>query len=219
VNLNLKRSVTRNDVGLDETAGDRETIAREVERWTGRAAADMLTAVSERVRQLTLDPNPTYDSLHRGRRPSSDLLLGRALVWGCSAQAQVACHLVRASGIPAILAKSLEANWMMNPITDGTADGHVYLEILIDDVAQLWCPSSNRLLDVAQNPDGRVVYDKGGPDEVILSHHGSTWEAETRELAEGIRQHAAGQVSDLLARSQQTRAMVSRYSSTDFPEA
>src|ERR1044072_8088632 len=91
-----KRLVATNDLCLDDTAGDVAHIKGEAATWAGRPTLEILNEISKRVGSLRLDDPAYYESPHRGARKSSDLLEGNALTWGCSAQAQVACHLARA---------------------------------------------------------------------------------------------------------------------------
>lgn len=213
----MTRSVAQTDVDLDETAGDVSIIKGEVAAWAGRPALEALKQISQRIKTLSPDDPATYDSPHRGPRNSSDLLEQKARTWGCSAQAQVACHLARASGIPAILVKAVDLHWVNNPTADPRQfTGHVYLEVLIDGSSKFWDPGRNQFFDQSTNPDGRVVYDKGDPNAIVLSHHGTVWEDEAKDLAELI---VAGKVGDLIARSEATRAMAASYQKKPFPES
>jgi hypothetical protein len=105
---------------------------------------------------------------------------------GCSAHAQVACHLARACGTPAILVKTLNTRWIeQENHGDGKGIGHVYVEVLLHGKPCLWDAQGGRLHDYdgkTEVVEGRRIYQKGGPEELILSHHGPEWEAETARL-------------------------------------
>ena len=170
---------------LDRTAGNAETVTNEAITWNRGTPEGTLRAIDERVRRLE-DGNLSYTSPDRGYRTTSDML-ARNVVWGCSARAQVACHLARASGVPCILAKAVDETWIQRNLGDGLAEGHVYVEVLINGQPHLWDPGYGMVSDyvpgsVMVQGGLRRIYDKGGPDEVVLSHHGSEWEEETRRL-------------------------------------
>jgi len=119
----------------------------------------------------------------------------RGEVWGCSAHAQVACHLAQACEIPAILVKTLNHDWITRENAgDGRGSGHVYVEVIVDRVPALWDAQGGTLFEdydptATITPDGyrRSIYDKGSPDSVVLSHHGVQWEEETKRLFPSAR--------------------------------
>jgi len=91
--------------------------------------------------------------------------------WGCSAHAQIAGHLARACGIPAILVKTLDLKWIEHDNRgDGRASGHVYVEVLVDGKPLLWNAQGGRLhrhydpRSFSVTEGRQVIYDKGGPD-------------------------------------------------------
>jgi transglutaminase-like putative cysteine protease len=181
-------TVLPSDVNLDETAGDRsvlEGIAAGLKRPTVR---DTLAAIHEYLKvNLKKVKDPTYGHPSRGRKSSVEML--RSQAWGCSAHAQVACHLARACGIPAILVKALNVAWVEKENQgDGLGAGHVYVEVLINGKPALWDPEGGYLYEgydpmAAITPNGsHYIYEKGDPDVLVLSHHGPQWEEETRRL-------------------------------------
>jgi hypothetical protein len=126
---------------------------------------------------------------HPSRRRTTSVEILREGAWGCSAHAQVACHLARACGIPAILAKSLDVEWIKcGNQGDGRGKGHVYVEVLMGGKRCLWDAQRGELHEDYDPKSGLVpggarrIYDKGGPDALVLSHHGNEWEAETKRL-------------------------------------
>jgi hypothetical protein len=182
------RTVLPSDVNLDETAGDRsvlEGIAAGLKRPTVR---DTLAAIHQHLgTNLKMVECASYTHPIRGRRTSVEILGSEA--WSCSAHAQVACHFARACAIPAILVKSLDVAWVdWKNQGDGYGQGHVYVEVLKDGKPALWDAQGGRLHEnydpaAATTPDGtRYIYEKGGPDVLVLSHHGREWEEETRRL-------------------------------------
>jgi hypothetical protein len=171
---------------LDPTAGDASIVRREAEDFRRETPEETLRAIDQRLRRLQ-DGDLRYTSPDRGPRTTRDML-ERNVVWGCSARAQVACHLARACGICAILAKSLDESWLKYENKgDGLANGHVYVEVLLNGQTRLWNPGSGVVngyvpTEPVIEEGRRRIYDKGGPDEVVLSHHGPQWEEETKRL-------------------------------------
>ncbi len=182
------RTVLPSDVNLDETAGDAAVLERIAAGLKRPAARDTLAAIHRYLAtNLRMVEHASYTHPIRGRRTSVEILGSEA--WGCSAHAQVACHLARACGIPAILVKSLDVVWVETKNRgDGYADGHVYVEVLSDGKPALWDVQGGRLYEnydpaAAKTPNGyHYIYEKGGPDVLVLSHHGPQWEAETKRL-------------------------------------
>lgn len=111
-------------------------------------------------------------------------MLARSIAWGCSAHAQVALHLARSCGIPAILVKSLDWRWLEHDNqSDGRGTGHVYVEVIVDGKVRLW-DAQGGVLHTNYDPEcsefeNRLIYEKGSPEELVLAHHGPEWEAET----------------------------------------
>ena len=115
---------------------------------------------------------------------------------GCPAfgvrAAALACHLARAAGIPAILVKSLLRDEIAKHDGTGRIDGHVWVEVLLDGKPALWNTQAEGGIHTEYDPHATVfvegkkeyiVYQKGDPDELSLSHHGDRqWEAENRSL-------------------------------------
>lgn len=181
------RVVTPSDTVLDQTAGDVEQLKRIATTLRQGRNDDTLKAISEHLRSICVpDKEAFWDSSLRDRRVSSDMLAPGS-AWGCSAHAQVACHLARACGIPAILVKSLNVRWIdIDNSGDGRGHGHVWVEVLLHGKACLWDAQSGRLYEDYDPQSDRIedkrIYETGGPNELVLSHHGSEWEAETRRL-------------------------------------
>jgi hypothetical protein len=163
------------------------SIAKGLKRPVLRETLDAIhryLAVNLRMVERSSYSHPSR--CRRGRKTSVEILQGEA--WGCSAHAQVACHLARACGIPAILVKSLTVDWVdWKNRGDGKGEGHVFVEVL-DDKPALWDAEGGVLHEeydskAATTPDGkRYIYDKGSPDRLVLSHHGKQWEEETRRM-------------------------------------
>jgi hypothetical protein len=174
------------DAVLDATAGDAaviRAIAVLLKRTTPEAT---LTAIHQHLKtSLNMIEPATWNHPARGCRTSVEIL--REGAWGCSAHAQVACHLARACGIPAILVKTLNVDWIeKGNREDGRGEGHVFVEVLIGNTIGLWDAQGGRLHVAAYDPHSnrfgnQLIYDKGGPGELILSHHGPVWEAETKQ--------------------------------------
>ena len=173
------------DAALDATAGDAvviRAIAVSLKRVTPE---ETLTAIHHYLKtSLNMIEPATWNHPARGRKTSVQIL--REGAWGCSAHAQVACHLARACDIAAILVKTLNVDWIEKGNRgDGRGEGHVFVEVLIGDTIGLWDAQGGRLHVGAYDPHSnrfgdKLIYDKGGPETLILSHHGPAWEAETK---------------------------------------
>jgi hypothetical protein len=184
--------VSPSDVALGSSAEDADYIKRVAHAIEGESRRAVLNGITKRLTSLNCQSDTRYSSPLRGPFTSSQMLQ-RGTAWGCSAHAQVSCHLARARGIPAILVKSLTQSWVERDNRgDGRGVGHVFVEVLVDDKPMLWEHESGGLFDkydpaacTCLSPSGEVlycIYDKGDPDTLILSHHGSEWEWETKRL-------------------------------------
>ena len=184
------RCVEPPDIDLDATAGDPFFIRGVAANLKRESVEDTLDAIHGHLRD-TLKIESAWKHRSRRRLTSQQMLL-HLEAWGCSAHAQIACHLARACGIPAILVKTLDLKWIEHDNQgDGRGSGHVYVEILAEGRPALWDAQGGRL-QRRYAPDSmfvavgqRVIYDKGGPDTVVLSHHGEEWEEQTRRLFPG----------------------------------
>ena len=186
-------TVSQSDVGLDEMAGDPALTRALVPALKKASVEGTLKAIHEYLAaNLAMVEPATWNSPHRGRKTSVAIL--REGAWGCSAHAQVACHLARACGIPALLVKSLNVAWITSANRgDGRGEGHVYVEVLDDGGPALWDAQGGVLHrgydpQAELTPDGtRRIYEKGSPERLVLSHHGPQWEGETRRLFPACR--------------------------------
>jgi hypothetical protein len=180
--------VRSSDINLDQTTGDVALIRKIADGLKRSSPDETLEEIHRYLRQNLKEIHPAFwNHAGRGRKTSTEIMRDGA--WGCSAHAQVACHLARACKIPAILLKSLNVSWIEHENKgDGHGSGHVYVEVFIDGKPCLWDAQGGTLdkrydATSRHTPDGkRVIYEKGGPDALILSHHGFEWEAETRRL-------------------------------------
>ena len=181
--------VLPSDTNLDPTAGERSVIANVAAQLKRDSPNETLSAIHTYLdRSVKVIDPASWDHALRCRRTSVQILQEGA--WGCSAHAQVACHLARACGIPAILAKALDVDWIERDNQgDGRGRGHVYVEVLCGGRPLLWDAQGGSLVEGYDLDSGlvpaiprRLVYDKGGPDAIVLSHHGTEWEDETRRL-------------------------------------
>lgn len=166
------------DVTLDETAGDPAVIRGIAAGLKGATVKETLGAIHRYLAaNLRMIEPAAWDSPSRGRKTSEAIL--REGAWGCSAHAQVACHLARACDIPAILVKTMKVVWITRDNRgDGQGEGHVYVEVLTGGRPALWDAQGGRLhedydpsADVAPNGVHRI-YERGGPERLVLSHHG-----------------------------------------------
>jgi hypothetical protein len=99
---------------------------------------------------------------------------------------------LRRSGDPS---QSLDIDWIeCRNQGDGRGTGHVYVEVLIAGKPCLWDAQGGELHkdydpECGLVPGARRIYDKGGADAVVLSHHGENWEAETKRLFPRAENH------------------------------
>jgi transglutaminase-like putative cysteine protease len=174
------------DTLLDATAGDSALIGAVADPLRRRTPEETLTAIHQYLKSsLKMIEPATWNHPARRRRTSVEIMEEGA--WGCSAHAQVACHLARACGIPAILVKTLNVDWIERRNRgDGRGEGHVFVEVLVGDAVGLWDAQGGRLHvseydSYSPRFGDKLIYEKGGPEALILSHHGQVWEAETRQ--------------------------------------
>lgn len=181
-------SVLVSDIDLDPTAGDPSVIHDIAAGLRRPTVKETLKAIHRYLAEkLKMVEPAAWDSPSRGRKTSVAIL--REGAWGCSAHAQVACHLARACGIPAILVKSMSVDWVNRKNQgDGHGEGHVYVEVLNEGSPALWDAQGGSLHDdydpnVELTPTGvHRIYEKGSPRDLVLSHHGEQWEEETKRL-------------------------------------
>ena len=184
------RPVNASDTALDITAGDVAAVEREARACERQDLVRTLRAMDQRLNLIKDFDDLGFTSLDRRPRTSSEMLaLNRA--WGCSAIAQVACHLARSLGVPSILVKSMNKSWIARTTGDGYGRGHVFVEVLIDGQRHLWSPRyglvagyqpGDLTVDDRDAEGPRLIYDTGAPNELVLSHEGPHWEAETKRM-------------------------------------
>jgi len=118
-----------------------------------------------------------------------DRLVGDGNYGGCADYSVVFGALARACGIPTVWVKTLDADWIRNYRTRGTEgswNGHVFLEVFLDDRWVLLDDVPLVLYEVYDPrmrilPGNRYAYDKGGdPFDLILSSRWELWQAQTR---------------------------------------
>ena len=182
------RSVIDSDRALDLTAGDVAAVVTEARACLRQDSIGTLRAIDQRLSTIKDFDDLRFASPDRRVRTSSEMLaLNKA--WGCSAIAQVACHLARATGVPCILVKSMNKSWIARKTGDGYGRGHVFVEVLIDGQRHLWSPryglvpgyrAGDLTVDDGDSEGPRLIYDTGAPGELVLSHEGPRWEAETK---------------------------------------
>src|SRR5688572_24114590 len=103
-----ERSATQ-DAALDSTAGDVHVIQQLAGKLKRDSPERTRAAITNQLRSICV-PRAFWNSHLQGERKSSEMLAPER-AWGCSAHAQIACHLARACEIPAILVKSLNSDW------------------------------------------------------------------------------------------------------------
>ena len=108
---------------------------------------------------------------------------------GCADYAVVFTALARASGVPTVFVKTMDADWIREFRAAGTCKtwrGHVFLEVFIDGKWRLLEPGSLVLYDDYDPatrrilPGERWAYDKGAdPKEIVLSPEWERWKTQT----------------------------------------
>jgi hypothetical protein len=108
---------------------------------------------------------------------------------GCADYAVVFTALSRASGIPTVFVKTMDADWIREFRAAGTCQswrGHVFLEVFINGKWRLLEPGGLTLYDDYDPatrrvlPGGRWAYDKGAdPKQIVLSPDWERWKVQT----------------------------------------
>jgi hypothetical protein len=111
------------------------------------------------------------------------------LYGGCADYAVVFTALSRASGIPTVFVKTMDADWIREFRAAGNCSswrGHVFLEVFIDGKWKLLEPGELRIFEDYDPktrrllPGERWAYDKGAdPKEIVLSADWERWKSQT----------------------------------------
>jgi hypothetical protein len=135
-----------------------------------------------------IQANLKYDSRVDSRWRNFDTALETKLLGSCADHAIVFAALARASGIPTVFVKSMNADWIREFRTRGSSRGwrgHVFLEVFLADRWQLLDAQALHLYEEYDPgmpilPGNRYAYDKGAdPKALVLSLEGVRWIRQT----------------------------------------
>ena len=129
-----------------------------------------------------------YDAKAAYEYRNFDQACDAKLYGGCADYAVVFTALSRASGIPTVFVKTMDADWIRefrggeNP---SSWRGHVFLEVFLDGKWRLLEPGELRIYENYDPtwrilPGERWAYDKGAdPQEIVLSPDWERWKIQT----------------------------------------
>jgi hypothetical protein len=169
---------------LNAHIGSKEHIVKVAAAISGRTPEEKLVSIHRWI-----DSNLVYKTDVPYEWRDFDRLLRDRNYGGCADCSVVFGALARACGIPTVWVKTLDADWIREFRTRGTEgswNGHVFLEIflhdhwaLLDDVQMVLYEDYDPKMRIL--PGNRYAYDKGGdPFDLILSSRWEIWKAQTR---------------------------------------
>ena len=168
---------------LNDNMGSRDLIMRTAESIEGSTPEKKLLAIHHWI-----ESRLSYKADYFNEWRTFDQMLIDGLQGGCAHYSVVFGALARACGIPTVWVKTLDVDWIRDFRTKGTEgswNGHVFLEIFIHD---RWMLLDDTQLVLYENydtkarilPGNRYAYDKGGdPFELILSARWELWKKVT----------------------------------------
>jgi hypothetical protein len=169
---------------LNDKMGSRDRIMKVAESIEGSTPEKKLFAIYRWI-----ESNVFYKADYFNEWRTFDQMLVDGLQGGCAQYSVLFGSLARACGIPTVWVKTLDADWIRGFRTKGTEgswNGHVFLEIFIHD---RWMLLDDTQLVLYDNydpktrilPGNRYAYDKGGdPYELVLSARWEIWKKQVR---------------------------------------
>lgn len=170
---------------MTESLGDHKVISELAATMKGETD---LATVTKVLRWMHTNLRVNEELAYTWR--NVDTVLKEMTYASCADEAIVAAALLRANGIPTILVKTMDADWIQqykNGKKFSTWSGHVFLEIYMDGQWALLNPGAEMIYeDYNPNntllPDWRIAYHKGlDPKAMIMSLQWEEWMAQTRE--------------------------------------
>jgi hypothetical protein len=169
---------------LNDNMGSRDLIMIAAKTIEGSTPEKKLLAIHHWI-----ESRFSYKADYFNEWRTFDQMLVDGLQGGCAHYSVLFGSLARACGIPTVWVKTLDAEWIRDFRTKGTEgswNGHVFLEIFIHD---RWMLLDDTQLVLYDNydpksrilPGNRYAYDKGGdPYELVLSARWEIWKKQVR---------------------------------------
>ena len=171
---------------LNDKMGSRDLIMMAAKTIEGSTPEKKLLAIHHWI-----ESRFSYKADYFNDWRTFDQMLVDGLQGGCAQYSVLFGSLTRACGIPTVWVKTLDADWIRGFRTKGTEgswNGHVFLEIFIHD---RWMLLDDTQLVLYEDydpktrilPGNRYAYDKGGdPYELILSARWELWKKQVRAI-------------------------------------
>jgi Transglutaminase-like superfamily len=147
------------------------------------SAEDRIAAIGRWIdRNVKYDPKAPYVSRN------FDAIVNSNGYGGCANHSILFSALARASGIPTVTVKTMDADWIREFRKTGATgnwNGHVFLEVFFDGHWHLLNATELRLYDdydpaMRILPGNRYAYDKGSdPFQLVLSADWERWKIQT----------------------------------------
>jgi hypothetical protein len=169
---------------LNDNMGSRERIMKAASQIEGTTPEEKLVSIFNWIQS-----NVSYKADYFSEWRTFDQMLDDKTQGGCAQYSVLFGSLSRACGIPTVWVKTLDADWIRGFRTKGTEgswNGHVFLEIYIHDRWMLLDDTQLVLYKAYDTktrilPGNRYAYDKGGdPYELVLSARWELWKKQTR---------------------------------------
>jgi transglutaminase-like putative cysteine protease len=169
---------------LNDNMGSRDLIMKAAETIEGSTPEKKLLAIHRWI-----ESRFTYKADDFSEWRTFDQMLINGSYGGCANYSVIFGSMARACGIPTVWVKTLDADWIRGFRTQGTEgswNGHVFLEIFIHD---RWMLLDDTQLVLYEDydpktrilPGNRYAYDKGGdPYELVLSARWELWKKQVR---------------------------------------
>ncbi len=169
---------------LNDKMGSRDRIMKAAETIEGSTPEKKLLAIYRWI-----ESKVSYKADYYNEWRTFDQMLDDGAYGGCANYSVLFGSLARACGIPTVWVKTLDADWIRGFRTKGTEgswNGHVFLEIFIHD---RWMLLDDTQLVLYEDydpktrimPGNRYAYDKGGdPYELVLSARWELWKKQVR---------------------------------------
>jgi hypothetical protein len=169
---------------LNDKMGSRDLIMLAAKTIEGSTPEKTLLAIHNWI-----ESRFSYKADYFSEWRTFDQMLVDGQQGGCAQYSVLFGSLARACGIPTVWVKTLDADWIRGFRTKGTEgswNGHVFLEVFIHD---RWMLLDDTQLILYEDydpkmrilPGNRYAYDKGGdPYELVLSSRWELWKKQVR---------------------------------------
>jgi hypothetical protein len=169
---------------LNDHMGSRDRIMKVAAQIEGTTPEKKLVSIHNWI-----ESHVAYKADYFSEWRTFDQMLDDKTQGGCAQYSVLFGSLARACGIPTVWVKTLDADWIRGfrtKATEGSWNGHVFLEIYIHD---RWMLLDDTQLVLHKDydtktrilPGNRYAYDKGAdPYELVLSARWELWKKQTR---------------------------------------